>query len=85
MSDEAMKREDAAMFDTIASIVRKTLGTDDVRPEAKLDDLGADSLAVAELALAIEEAFAITIPEDDLVSIRTVADVAAYVRLRKAS
>lgn len=85
MTDQAVKHEDAALFETIASIVKKTLGAEDVRPDAKLDDLGADSLAVAELALAIEEAFAITIPEDDLVSIRTVADVAAYVRKRRAS
>lgn len=85
MTEQAASRDDAMLFDTIAQIVRKTLGTEDVRPDAKLDDLGADSLAVAELALAIEEAFAITIPEDDLVGIRTVADVAAYVRQRKAS
>ena len=45
-----------------------------------VDDLGADSLALVEATMAIEEAFEIEIPEEDLEKLRTVGDVIAYVR-----
>lgn len=45
-----------------------------------LDDLGADSLDVVELAVSIEEAFDLPeIDSDDLGTIRTVGDLVAYV------
>ncbi len=52
-----------------------------VRPEASfIDDLKADSLAVVELVLAIEEAFEIEIPDEDTEGIKTVKDLIDYVR-----
>ena len=45
-----------------------------------LDDLGADSLDVVELAMNIEDAFGIgEVSEDDIRGIQTVADLVAYV------
>ena len=44
------------------------------------DDLGADSLDVVELTMALEEAFSLPdTPEDELMNIHTVGDLADYV------
>jgi len=43
------------------------------------EDLGADSLALMDLSLAIEEAFDIEIPEEDADKIRTIRDVVDYI------
>ena len=52
-----------------------------VRPEASFtDDLKADSLAVVELVLALEEAFKIEIPDEDTEQIKTVQDAVDYVK-----
>ena len=52
-----------------------------VRPEASFtDDLKADSLAVVELVLALEEAFSIEIPDEDTEQIRTVKDAIEYIK-----
>jgi acyl carrier protein len=44
-----------------------------------VDDLGADSLAVVELVLAMEEAFGVAIPDDQAEKLRTVGDAVTYV------
>ncbi len=52
-----------------------------LRPEASfIDDLKADSLAVVELVLAFEQAFDITIPEEDTEQIKTVKDAVSYIQ-----
>ena len=50
-----------------------------------LDDLGADSLDVVEMVMAIEEEFDIEIADEDAESMRTVGDVESYVAARLAS
>ena len=45
-----------------------------------VDDLGADSLDVVELTMALEETFSLPdTPEDELTNLPTVGDLAAYV------
>lgn len=45
-----------------------------------VDDLGADSLDVVELTMALEETFSLPdTPEDELMNIHTVGDLADYV------
>jgi acyl carrier protein len=52
----------------------------EMRPDADiLEDLGADSLDVVEMVMAIEEAFDIEIADEDAEAMRTVGDVEAYV------
>ena len=70
----------------VASIVGDQLGVDRAAlvPEANLlDDLGADSLDVVELVMALEEDFSIEVPDDDVENIRTIQDIVSYVA-RKA-
>jgi acyl carrier protein len=52
-----------------------------LRPEASfIDDLKADSLAVVELVLALEQEFGIEIPDEDTEQIKTVKDAVNYIK-----
>ena len=52
-----------------------------LRPEASfVDDLKADSLAVVELVLALEQEFKLEIPEEDTERIKTVKDALDYIK-----
>lgn len=54
---------------------------DQLRPEASfIDDLKADSLAVVELVLALEQEFGVEIPDEDTEKIRTVKDALTYIK-----
>lgn len=56
-----------------------------VTPEAKfIEDLGADSLDVVELVMALEEEFGHEIPDEEAEKLTTVGDVVKYIEdLRK--
>ena len=43
------------------------------------DDLGADSLDVVDLVMAIEDEFSVEIPEDEVENIKTVGDIVKYI------
>jgi len=65
----------------IVDIIANQLGVDKeiVSPEANVvDDLGADSLDVVELVMALEEAFDLEIPDEEAEKIRTVKDIIEY-------
>jgi len=47
-----------------------------------MDDLGADSLAIVELVLALEEKFDVKIPDDEVDQIKTVGDAVNYIKAR---
>ncbi len=67
----------------IKEIIVEQLNVDEseVTPDASfIDDLGADSLDIVELVMAIEEAFDIEIPDEDAEKIRTVKDAIEYVK-----
>jgi acyl carrier protein len=56
---------------------------DQIRPEASFtEDLKADSLAVVELVLALEEDFKIEIPDEDTEQIKTVGDAINYIKAK---
>jgi acyl carrier protein len=47
---------------------------------AFIDDLGADSLDIVELIMAMEDHFGLEISDDDLAKIRTVKDITDYIK-----
>lgn len=49
---------------------------------AFIDDLGADSLDIVELIMAMEDHFGLEISDDDLEKIRTVGDITGYIKER---
>ncbi len=72
----------------VSDIIANQLGVDRemITPEAHVvDDLGADSLDIVELVMALEEAFDLEIPDDDAERIRTVQDIYQYLESRMNS
>ena len=75
--------------DTMSDIAEKVkkiivdqlgVSADEVKPEASfVDDLGADSLDLTELIMAMEEEFDIEIADDDAQKILTVQDAISYI------
>ncbi len=56
------------------------VGEDEVIPEASfIDDLGADSLDLVELIMALEEEFGLEISDEEAEKIQTVQDVISYI------
>ncbi|MCL5972770.1 acyl carrier protein [Sulfobacillus thermosulfidooxidans] len=71
------------VFDKVKEIIVDQLGVDEeeVTPEASfIDDLGADSLDIVELIMALEEEFGLEIPDDEAEKISTVNDAVEYIR-----
>jgi len=72
--------------DKVKAIIKEQLGVGEaeIKPEAGfVEDLGADSLDLVELVMAMEEEFGIEIPDEDAEKIRTVADAISYVEKNK--
>ena len=69
----------------VISIVAEQLGVQeaDIKPESSFeDDLGADSLDVVELVMALEEAFGCDIPDEEAEKITTVQQAIDFVTSR---
>lgn len=61
------------------------VGVEELTEETSfIDDLGADSLDLFELAMAMEEKYNIEIPSEDLPQIKTVADAQNYIAKKLA-
>ncbi|MCL8207820.1 MAG: acyl carrier protein [Actinomycetia bacterium] len=72
-----------AVFDKVKEIIVDQLGVeeDEVTPEAHfVEDLGADSLDIVELVMALEEEFGLEIPDEEAEKISTVNDAVEYIR-----
>ncbi len=75
-----------ALFDDVKEVVVEQLSVDanEVKEESKfVEDLGADSLDVVELVMALEEKFEIEIPDEQAESIATVADAIKFIEENK--
>ena len=71
------------VFEKVKGIIVEQLGVADtaVTLEASfIDDLGADSLDIVELVMALEEEFDIEIPDADAEKVVTVVDVVDYIK-----
>ena len=71
------------ILEKVKGIIVEQLGVTDtsVTMEASfIDDLGADSLDIVELVMAIEEEFDIEIPDTDAEKVVTVGDVVDYIK-----
>lgn len=70
------------MLEKIQSMLAEALNLplEKVTPDAKIvDDLGADSLDLVELLSQLEDEYGITIPDDEVENLVTVADVAGEI------
>ncbi|MCG9885500.1 MAG: acyl carrier protein [Cyanobacteria bacterium] len=74
------------ILEKVRSIVSEQLGVDaaEVKPESSFtDDLGADSLDIVELVMALEEEFDIEIPDEEAEKIATVGQAAEHIAAAK--
>ena len=74
-----------SVLETITQTIVDQLGIDKsaVVPEAKfIDDLGADSLDIVELLMAVEDQFEIEVPDEDAEGMQTVGDIIRYIEER---
>jgi acyl carrier protein len=70
----------------VKSIIVEQLGVskEELTPQASfIEDLGADSLDIVELIMALEEEYEMEIPDEDAEKIQTVDDVISYVSARQ--
>lgn len=68
------------MLEKVQAMLAEALGisADKITPDARIiEDLGADSLDVVELLSRLEDEYGITIPDEDVETLKTVGDVAA--------
>ena len=70
------------MFEKVRAMLAKqlNLSPDKITMESDVvKDLGADSLDVVELLISLEDDYGISIPEDDIVNVKTVKDIVEMV------
>lgn len=68
------------VYEKIVSLLSEQLGIDKekITPDSDVvKDLGADSLDVVQMLMAMEEEYGITVSEDDAANLRTVSDIVA--------
>ncbi len=66
------------MLEKVTKMLAEQLGVDagSIKPEQEVvKDLGADSLDVVELMMALEDEYGITLPEGEVENIKTVQDI----------
>lgn len=76
----------ADVFDRVKEIIVDQLGVEEDQVtlnSAFVDDLGADSLDIVELVMALEEEFDMQIPDEEAEKIRTVGDAVKYIQERE--
>jgi acyl carrier protein len=76
---------DKSIEEKVKDIIVEQLGVnpEQVTPTASfIEDLGADSLDIAELVMAFEEEFSVEVPDEDAEKLQTVGDVIKYIEER---
>lgn len=70
------------VFDKVKELISEQLDVkaDDITEASNIqDDLGADSLDVVDLVMALEDEFNVEIPEDQVENIKTVGDIVKFI------
>lgn len=72
-----------SIFERVREIIVEQLGVEEEEVTMKasfVEDLGADSLDIVELIMALEEEFDVQIPDEDAEKIRTVGEAVDYIK-----
>lgn len=75
-----MERDE--IMEKVKAVIVEQLNVDEgdvVEDASFIDDLGADSLDIVELVMALEEEFGISIPDEEAENIKTVGDAIAFI------
>lgn len=74
------------MFEKIRALIAEQLYLDEgeIQPEsAFIDDLGADSLDIVQMLMAMEKEFGVSFEDEELTKIKTVGDAIALIEQKK--
>lgn len=74
------------IIEKVKELVAEQLGIskDTILPESNIiDDLGADSLDVIEMLMTLEDEYGITIPDDQINQVRTIAQICEMIEKNK--
>jgi acyl carrier protein len=78
-----IKKENKTMLERMKEIIAEQLSVEEeivTESSSFKEDLGADSLDLFELVMALEDEYSIEIPSDDLQNLLTVGDVMNYLK-----
>lgn len=70
------------MLEKISAIICEQLGCDIdtvTEPAMLAEELGADSLDLVEILMAVEENFGVVVPDEEIPNLKTVGDIVSYV------
>lgn len=70
------------MYEKVCNMLAEQLGieVEKIKPESEVvKDLGADSLDVVELMMALEDEYGVTLPEGEVENVKTVQDIVEMV------
>ena len=73
------------VFEKVKALLAEQLDADEAGITEEtiiMDDLGADSLDIVEMLMAIEDEFGVDVPDEDAQSLKTVGDVVRYIEER---
>ncbi|PKK38643.1 Acyl carrier protein [Clostridiaceae bacterium JG1575] len=70
------------VFEKVRDIIADKLGMspEEIRMDMGFEDLGADSLDLMEVIMALEDEFDLTMPEDEASNTKTVADLVQFIQ-----
>ncbi len=74
--------ENDETFEKVKEVIVEQLNVDEVdvhEESAFIDDLGADSLDIVELVMALEDQFGVSIPDEEAENIKTVGDAVKFI------
>ena len=80
------RKENKIMLEKVKEIVAESLNVEEStlsETTSFKEDLGADSLDLFEMVMALEEEFEVEIPTEDLENIKTLGDVESYLQSRQ--
>ena len=80
------RKENKIMLEKVEEIVAESLNVEEStlsETTSFKEDLGADSLDLFEMVMALEEEFEVEIPTEDLENIKTIGDVESYLQSRQ--
>lgn len=81
MEDSMEKSVEERVKDIIVDLLR--VEPEQVKPEAQfVNDLGADSLDIVELIMALEDKFGVDIPDDQAEKIKTVGEAIEHIKAK---
>jgi acyl carrier protein len=79
---------DEELFGQVKEVIAEQLNVDPVEvheDSSFVDDLGADSLDLVELVMALEDNFDMKIPDEDVEAIKTVGDAISYIEAHRSA